>query len=188
MTQKYDEDDFDKAKEAAVYAGAGLAAGAVIALVLQNTMQRILQSTKKLISICLVTLLLVISTLTISPAPAKADIVLVKCESDCTVAFTVGMVAGSAVTLAANGSGVGLAGAGTTAVVDTAVAAAPFAASAVPLATAAVAAAADTAIAATFTALAVAAAAPVVVPIAIGTTAISGAYLLWRQFSQPSTH
>lgn len=141
-------------------------------------MQQIFQSAKKRISICLVTLLLFVSTLTLSPAPARAtgDVVIIKCESDCgnTTAFTAGVVAGSAVTLAATGSGAGLvagAGAGMTAIVDTVAAAAPFAAAAVPLATAAAAAAAS-----------------VVVPVAIGTAAIGGAYLLWQQLEQPSTH
>ena len=135
-------------------------------------MQQIFICTKKLISICLVTLLLFVSTLTISPTSALAagDVVILKCESDCTAAFTAGVVAGSAVTLAATGSGAGLAagaGAGMTAIVDTVAATAPFAAAAVPFATAA---------------------APVVVPVAIGTAAIGGAYLLWQQLEQPSTH
>lgn len=55
-------------------------------------------------------------------------------------AFTAGVVAGSAVTLAATGSGGGLApgiGAGTTAIVDTAMVVAPLATAAVPLAAAA---------------------------------------------------
>ncbi len=131
-------------------------------------MQRIFLGTKKLISICLVTLLLFVSTLTISPAPALAagDVVILKCESDCTAAFTAGVVAGSAVTLAATGSGAGLAagaGAGMTAIVHTAMAAVPLAAAAVPLATAA---------------------APVVVPVAVLGAVAGGAYLIRHQTSE----
>lgn len=126
-------------------------------------MQKILICTKKLISICLVTLLLFVSTLTISPAPALAagDVVILKCESDCTAAFTVGAITGSAVTVVATGSGAELAaGVGITAIVDTAVAAVPLAIAATPF----------------------------LVPAAIGTAAIGGSYLIWQQFSQPSTH
>ena len=86
---------------------------------------------------------------------------ILKCEPDCTAAFRVGVITGSTVTIAGPGSGAELAtGVGLTAIVDTAVAAVPFAI----------------------------AAALLVVPLAIGTAAIGGAYLLWRQFSQPSTH
>lgn len=130
-------------------------------------MQYILQNTKRLISICLVTLLLVTSTLLSFPTPARADtdIVILKCETECgnMPAFTAGTIAGSAVTLAATGNG-SLAAAGTTAIVDMAsAAAAPLAAMAVPV---------------------VAAAAPIVVPVAVGTAVVGGGYLLWQQSSQ----
>lgn len=136
-----------------------------------TAMQQIFLCAKKRISICLVTLLLFVSTLTISPTPALAagDVVIIKCESDCTAAFTAGVVAGSAVTLAATGSGAGLvagAGAGMTAIVHTAMATA-----AVPFATAATTAAA-------------AAAAPVVVPVAVVGAVAGYAYLLWHQASE----
>ena len=83
-----------------------------------------------------------------------------------TAVFATGVVAGSAVTLAATGSDVGLvagAGAGMAAIVDTAAAAAPFAAAAVPLATAA---------------------APVVVPVAVVGAVAGGAYLVRHQTSE----
>ncbi len=74
-------------------------------------MQTIFQSAKRLISMCLVTLLVVTSTLTISPASAKADnVTIIHCESDCgstisnMAAFTAGVLSGSAVTVAATGS------------------------------------------------------------------------------------
>ncbi|MEH2408689.1 hypothetical protein [Nostoc sp.] len=58
------------------------------------------------------------SALTISPAPARADFVIVKCEqgSDCgnLAAFAAGMVSGSAVTLIATGHAATLAVAGAT--------------------------------------------------------------------------
>ncbi|MEW5859342.1 MAG: hypothetical protein AB1861_18470 [Cyanobacteriota bacterium] len=108
-------------------------------------MQRLFQRTKRLISICLVTLVLVTSTLLSFPAPAMAvgdvvgDVVMFKCESDCgnIAAFGAGVLSGSAVTLAATGSGgVVTAGitAGTTALASTAItAAAPLTAAAAPV-------------------------------------------------------
>lgn len=105
-------------------------------------MQRLFQRTKRLISICLVTLVLVTSTLLSFPAPAMAagNLVIINCESDCgnmTAAFTAGVLSGSAVTLAATGSGgVVTAGitAGATAMVNTAViATAPLAAAMAPV-------------------------------------------------------
>ncbi|MBD2775919.1 hypothetical protein [Iningainema tapete] len=72
-------------------------------------MQSIFQNAKRLISMCLVTLLLVTSAITILPAPARADndFVIVKCESDCgnMAAFAAGVASGSAVTLVATGGG-----------------------------------------------------------------------------------
>ncbi len=78
-------------------------------------MQRIFQNAKRLISMCLVTLLIVTSAITMSPAPARADndFVIVKCESDCGAAFTAGVFAGTAVTLVATGSSGGATAAGT---------------------------------------------------------------------------
>jgi len=83
------------------------------------------------------------------------------------MAFAAGMVAGSAVTLAATGSGGGIAATGATAIVHTALmAAAPLAAAAAPLA---------------------AAAAPVVVPVAAAAAVGYGAYRVWEghQNNQP---
>ncbi len=79
-------------------------------------MQRLFQSAKRLISMCLVTLLIVTSALTISPAPARADFVIVKCEqgSNCgnLAAFAGGVASGSAVTLIATGHAATLTAAG----------------------------------------------------------------------------
>ncbi|MEH2397169.1 hypothetical protein [Nostoc sp.] len=81
-------------------------------------MQRLFQKGKRLISMCLVTLLIVTSALTISPAPARADIVFVKCEqgSNCgnLAAFAAGVASGSAVTLITTGHAATLAAAGAT--------------------------------------------------------------------------
>lgn len=72
-------------------------------------MQRLFQSAKRLISMCLVTLLIVTSALTISPAPAQAvgdiRIDILTCESQCgnMTAFAAGVASGSAVTLIATG-------------------------------------------------------------------------------------
>jgi hypothetical protein len=93
-------------------------------------MQCIFQNAKRLISICLLTLLIVTSAVTISPAPAQAatigNLIIVNCESgsDCgnLVAFAAGVASGSAVTLIATGHTAVLAGAG--AAVGSAVAAA----------------------------------------------------------------
>ncbi|QKQ77483.1 hypothetical protein [Nostoc sp. TCL240-02] len=61
-------------------------------------------------------LLIVISALTILPAPAMADIAIIKCEqdSDCgnLAAFAAGVASGSVVTLMATGHTAVLAGAG----------------------------------------------------------------------------
>ncbi len=82
-------------------------------------MQRIFQNAKRLISMCLVTLLIVTSAITMLPAPARADndLVIVKCESgksDCgnMAAFAAGAVAGSMVTVVATGSSGGVTTAG----------------------------------------------------------------------------
>ncbi|MBD1809475.1 hypothetical protein H6F98_29060 [Microcoleus sp. FACHB-SPT15] len=130
-------------------------------------MQYILQNTKRLISICLVTLLLVTSTLLSFPAPARAagDVVIFKCETNCgnMAAFTAGVISGSAVTVAATGGGNVMAAAGMTAIgqVATTVAA--------PLA---------------------AVAAPIVVPVAATAAVGYGAYQLWDSYqksqAQPS--
>ncbi len=127
------------------------------------------QAIKRLIVLCLVTLLLVTSALTISPTPARADndLVIVKCESNCgnMGAFAAGALSGSAVTLVATGHGsLAVAGitAGTAAIEQVATAAvAPLAAAAAP---------------------AMAMAAPILAP--IGATAAVGyrAYQLWHSY------
>ncbi len=81
-------------------------------------MQRIFQRAKRLISMCLVTLLIVTSTLTIFPAPAQAvgdiHIEILRCESNCgnMTAFAAGVASGSAVTLIATGHAAVLTAAG----------------------------------------------------------------------------
>jgi hypothetical protein len=134
-------------------------------------MLHIYQSAKRLISICLVTLLLVSSILLSFPTPARAagDLVIFKCETNCgnMAAFSAGVISGSAVTLAATGSGSGIAAAGmsagTTAIVHVATTAAA------PLATAA---------------------APIVIPVAATAAVGYGAYRLWENHqnsqAQPS--
>lgn len=134
------------------------------------------QAIKRLIVLCLVTLLLVTSALTISPTPARADndFVIVKCESGCDNmgAFAAGALGGSAVTLVATGHG-GLAAAGITA------------------GTAAIGQAA-TAVVAPLAAAppAMAAAAPILVPIGATAAVGYGAYQLWDSYqksqAQPS--
>jgi hypothetical protein len=71
----------------------------------KSQMQQIFQNTKRFLSLCLITLLVVTSALTIAPAAARADNVLFKCESDCgnTAGFAVGAISGSIVTLIAQG-------------------------------------------------------------------------------------
>jgi hypothetical protein len=136
-------------------------------------MQHIFQNAKRLMTICIVTLLLLTNTLLSFPAPAMAagDVVIFKCETDCgnMAAFGAGVISGSAVTLAATGNG-GVAAAG----VSTGITAIGQAATmvAAPL----VAAAAP----------AVVAAAPIVVPVAVGAAVVGGGYLLWQQLSQAS--
>ncbi len=137
-------------------------------------MQCIFQNAKRLISICLLTLLIVTSAVTISPAPAQAlgdlNVEIFKCESECgnMTAFAAGVASGSAVTLPATGSGGSLATAAIAAIGHGAI----------------IAAASLTAVAAP----AIAAVAVVVVPVAV-TGAISyGAYRLWEahQNSEPT--
>lgn len=133
-------------------------------------MQYILQNTKRLISICLVTLLVIASALTILPTPARADDctgLVTICPSanlnlDNQATFAVGVVTGSAVTLAATGGGNAVAAAGTTAIVDVATTLAA------PLATVAVTAA------------------PIAAPVAVGAAVVGGGYLLWQLLSQAS--
>lgn len=123
-------------------------------------MQHLFQSSKRLISMCLVTLLLVTSTLVSFPAPARAagNVSFINCESgsDCgnLAAFSVGVATGSAVTILATGGGHALAEAAMI-VIGAGGAAAPLAAAAVP---------------------AIAAAAPVAVPVAITAAAGYAAY------------
>lgn len=68
-------------------------------------MLRIFQNARRLISLCLATLLIVISTITIFPSTASADnnVVKIECTSDCgnIFSFVTGMVSGSAVTIIA---------------------------------------------------------------------------------------
>lgn len=135
------------------------------------------QAAKRLIAICLVTLLLVTGALTISPTPARADtdIVIVKCETGCDnmAAFAVGAISGSAVTLVATGNG-GLAAAGITA--ETAAIGQAATAAVAPLAVVA--------------APAMAAAAPILVPLGATAAVGYGAYQLWDSYqksqAQPS--
>jgi hypothetical protein len=128
-----------------------------------------IQNAKRLIVICLVTLLLVTGVLTISPAPARADIVLFKCESDCDniASFTAGAISGSAVTLLATGNG-GLAAAGITA--GTAAIGQAATAAVVPLAAAA--------------APAMAMAAPILAPVAATAAIGYGAYQVWDTYQK----
>lgn len=139
-------------------------------------MQRIFQNTKKLIATCLVTVLLATSALLSFPAPAKADIVIFKCETDCgnMAAFSAGVISGSAVTLAATG---GSSGASATALSVGITTAGHIATTvAAPLVTAATPA--------------VVAAAPIVVPVAATAAVGYGAYRVWENHhnsqAQPS--
>ena len=122
-------------------------------------MQRTLQSAKRLISVCLVTLLLVVSTVTISPAPAMAhngsssSIPQLGGEA---WAFAAGLVTGI---LVSGGSAATITTAATAAT-----AVASVAGSVATAATAVVAA-------------------PVVAPVAVGSAVVGGAYVLWHHFS-----
>ncbi|MEH2096859.1 hypothetical protein [Nostoc sp.] len=135
-------------------------------------MQSIFQKAKRLISICLVTLLIVTSALTISPAPAQAlgdiNVEIFKCQSECgnMTAFAAGVASGSAVTLVATGSGGSLA-AGAVAVIGHAAitAAAPLAAAAPALV----------------------AVAPILLPVAATAAVGYGAYRMWESSSQNNT-
>jgi hypothetical protein len=72
-------------------------------------MLRIFQNSKSVISVCLATLLILVSTITIFPSTASADNNFIKneikieCTSDCgnIFSFAAGMVSGSAVTVIA---------------------------------------------------------------------------------------
>ncbi len=141
-------------------------------------MQPMFQNTKKLIAICLVTVLLVASTLLSFPAPAKAagDVVIFKCETNCgnMAAFSAGVISGSAVTIAATGGSSGAAAAGIGVGITTAghiatTVAAPLVTAATP---------------------AVVAAAPIVVPVAATAAVGYGAYRVWENHhnnqAQPS--
>jgi hypothetical protein len=68
-------------------------------------MLRIFQNARRLISVCLATLLIVVSTITIFPSTASADnnVVKIECTSDCgnIFSFVFGMFSGSAVTIIA---------------------------------------------------------------------------------------
>lgn len=80
-------------------------------------MQHLFASCKRLISLCLITLLVITSTITIFPSSARADVrslegnlwngdvVIFKCESDCgnIMSFVEGVASGSVVTLIATG-------------------------------------------------------------------------------------
>jgi hypothetical protein len=130
-----------------------------------------LQAIKRLIVLCLVTLLLVTSALTISPTPARADndLVIVKCESNCDnmAAFAAGAVSGSVVTLVATGHG-GLAAAGITA--GTAAIGQAATAAVAPLAAAA--------------APAMTVAAPILLPIGATAAVGYGVYQLWDSYQK----
>lgn len=131
-------------------------------------MQRIFQNSKKLIATCLVTVLLITSTLVSFPAPAQADTniginpKIQLCETECgnTAAFAAGVISGSAVTLAAT------ADAGTLTAVGTAAATVGHAAA--------------VGIGAGITAAGHAVAAPVVVPVAATAAVGYGAYRVWE--------
>lgn len=139
-------------------------------------MLNLLQRFKRVISICLITLLTVTSVLTISPAPAMADnnliknISIVNCEGDnCgnMASFAAGVVSGSAVTLAATGD------AGMVAAIGTAVGQV-----AGTLATVGQAAATVAAPAAAFGSAVISS--PIVVPAAATAAVGYGAYRLWK--------
>ncbi|MEH2213339.1 hypothetical protein [Nostoc sp.] len=130
-------------------------------------MQRLFQSAKRLISMCLVTLLIVTSALTISPAPAQAatgNVIVFNCESGSNcgnlAAFVAGVGSGSAVTLIATGHTAVLAGAG--AAVGSAVAAAATG---------------------TLTAVGSAIAAPVLLPVAATAAVGYVGYGAWKAFN-----
>lgn len=145
-----------------------------------TTMQCLFQNAKRLISMCLVTLLIVTSALTISPAPARAGDtnvgVIIICEkgSDCanTAAFAAGVASGSVVTLLATGAAVGSA----------ATAAATGTIAAAGAAVGSAAAAATGTIAAAGAAVGSALAAPVVVPL-VATAAVGYiGYQAWQAY------
>ena len=79
-------------------------------------MLRIFQNAKSVISVCLATLIVVVSTLTIFPSTASAGVIdiIIKCESgsNCssTPSFVAGVIAGSGVTLIATGQAETIAG------------------------------------------------------------------------------
>ena len=125
-------------------------------------MQRTFQSTKRLISVCLVTLLLVVSTVTISPAPAMAD----NGSSS-----SIPQLGGEAWAFAAGVATGVLVSGGSAATLTTAATAAT-----------AVASVAGSVATTALTATAVAAA-PVVAPVAIGSAVVGGAYALWQYLS-----
>lgn len=118
---------------------------------------------------CLVTVLIVTSAITMLPAPARADndLVIVKCESDCgnMAAFAAGAVAGSVVTVVATGSSGGVAAGGM--IAEMAAIGQAAITVAAPLVT-------------IVTAPAVAAAAPVVVPVAATAAAGYVGYRAWQ--------
>ncbi|MGI8502938.1 MAG: hypothetical protein ACR2LR_17645 [Hassallia sp.] len=111
---------------------------------------------------CLVTLLIVTSALTISPTPAQAatgNVIIFNCESECgnMTAFAAGVASGSAVTLIATGHAAVLGAAG-----------------------AAVGSAAAGAVTGTLTALGSAIAAPLLVPV-LATAAVGYVgYSAWK--------
>ncbi|MCF2148947.1 hypothetical protein IQ276_021465 [Desmonostoc muscorum LEGE 12446] len=127
-------------------------------------MQNLFQSAKRLISVCLVTLLIVTTTLITFPSPARADVIIFQCNSDCG-SFTTGVLSGSAVTLAATGQ--------TGTLVEAAAAIGQVAmTTAAPLAAASAA---------------VVAAAPILVPVAATAAVGYGAYRMWESFGQNNT-
>ena len=134
-------------------------------------MLRIFQNAKRLISVCLATLLIVISTITIFPSTASAAVIeinVVKCESgsNCSniasfaAGATTGIVAGSAVTLAATGNTATIVAVG-----------------------AAMGQAAITSLAPLVADAGTISASPVLVPVGIAAAGGYAAYQLWHNFS-----
>ncbi|WP_071188686.1 hypothetical protein [Trichormus sp. NMC-1] len=130
-------------------------------------MQQILQNTKRLVSVSLATLLILVSTITIFPSTASADnnVVKIECTSDCgnIVPFAAGVVSGSAVTLMATGD---------TATLATLAATGAATIGEITTALAGLGVAAGTAVSS-----------PVLVPVAVAAAGGYGAYQLWHHFS-----
>jgi hypothetical protein len=142
-------------------------------------MLRIFQNAKKLISVCLATLIIVVSTITIFPSTASAAVVeinVIKCESgsNCssTPSFVAGAIAGSAVTLIATGQA------------ET-IASSVIVANAVPIisSVAAMGQAAVTTLAPLADAAGTIGASPLLVPVGVAAAGAYSAYQLWNSFN-----